>query len=499
MKSTNDDRVIPIRPAPENAPDAHLSLVNSQAEQALLGALLINNAAYEHVADIVTEADFGNAVHGRIYEAIRLSIERGHPANPVTLWQHFQNDEGLASIGGAGYLGALASSAVTVVNAPHYAGTVADLSRRREVLFTARGIIADAVDTASAGRTAVDVIDDAEAQFFEISEHAARSGVPEGLGDIADRTVAMTEAVFRDGSIVVDTGLVDVDRTLSGLTPGDLIVVGGRPSMGKSAWAGTVAVNVARTQPVVPRRIPRGMASGKVVLIFSLEMSKQQLSQRWLAGLAGIDTDRQRHGKIEPHEWQKLFDAKAELRRLPIFVDDQARLSVAQMRSRARRLKRRCGGLDLIIIDHLQHVRQGGKQENRRLEIGDITGTLKAVAKELDVPVIVLSQLSRALEQRDDKRPMLSDLRESGDIEQDADVVMFLYRDEYYLERLRPKRRANETSDGFAGREADWQSMMDEAHGIAEILIPKNRMSRVGMAKVAWLPERQRFENLAYR
>lgn len=485
--------------AVESAADQFLALSNTGVEQALLGSLLINNAAYEHVADILVEADFANAVHGRIYASIATLVERGQPANAITLLHHFQQDGSLESIGGPQYLARLAEAAVTVVNAPHYAATIADLSRRRDVLFVAQDIVADACDLSNAGRGAVDVVDDAEARFFEISERAARSGMPEGLGDIADRTVAMTEAVFRDGSIVVDTGLVDVDRTLSGLTPGDLIVVGGRPSMGKSAWAGTVAVNVARTQPVVPRRIPRGMASGKVVLIFSLEMSKQQLSQRWLAGLAGIDTDRQRHGKIEPHEWQKLFDAKAELRRLPIFVDDQARLSVAQMRSRARRLKRRCGGLDLIIIDHLQHVRQGGKQENRRLEIGDITGTLKAVAKELDVPVIVLSQLSRALEQRDDKRPMLSDLRESGDIEQDADVVMFLYRDEYYLERLRPKRRANETSDGFAGREADWQSMMDEAHGIAEILIPKNRMSRVGMAKVAWLPERQRFENLAYR
>lgn len=485
--------------AVESAADQFLALSNTGVEQALLGSLLINNAAYEHVADILVEADFANAVHGRIYASIATLVERGQPANAITLLHHFQQDGSLESIGGPQYLARLAEAAVTVVNAPHYAATIADLSRRRDVLFVAQDIVADACDLSNAGRGAVDVIDDAEARFFEISERAARSGMPEGLGDIADRTVAMTEAVFRDGSIVVDTGLVDVDRTLSGLTPGDLIIVGGRPSMGKSAWAGTVAVNVARTQPVVPRRIPRGMASGKVVLIFSLEMSKQQLSQRWLAGLAGIDTDRQRHGKIEPHEWQKLFDAKAELRRLPIFVDDQARLSVAQMRSRARRLKRRCGGLDLIIIDHLQHVRQGGKQENRRLEIGDITGTLKAVAKELDVPVIVLSQLSRALEQRDDKRPMLSDLRESGDIEQDADVVMFLYRDEYYLERLRPKRRANETSDGFAGREADWQSMMDEAHGIAEILIPKNRMSRVGMAKVAWLPERQRFENLAYR
>jgi replicative DNA helicase len=252
--------------------------------------------------------------------------------------------------------------------------------------------------------------------------------------------------------------------------------------MGKSCLAGSVAMSAARR--------------GKRVAMFSLEMTGAELAGRWIAGLTGITTDCQRHGKIEPGDWQRLVHAQEELRRLAIFVDDQPRLSVAQMRQRCRRMRRRAG-LDLVIIDHLQLVRQGGKQESRRLEIGDASSMIKAIAKELGVPILVLSQLSRSPEQRDDKRPILSDLRESGDIEQDADVVMFLYRDEYYLQRAEPRRRASDTADGFASKQADWTDAMSAAKGIAEIIVAKNRHGRTGVAKAYFDGERQTFTDLA--
>lgn len=478
--------------------DPILKLANTEAEQSLLGALLLNNAVFEHVVDIVGAGDFANGVHGRIYHAIGELASKGQLANPVTLLHHFANEEALARVGGGAYLARIAASGGIPANAPHYARTIADLARRRDLVSAAQDIILDATTLDDVNRTAADAIDAGEQRLYEIAESATQS-VLESVGSIAAGVVRDAEAAYKAGGIrTVDTGIHDLDAPLSGLDAGSLILVGGRPSMGKTAFANTVAFNVARTPPHKDDPPSAQRVPGKVVAFFSLEMTKAQLTQRWLAGLTGIETEDQRHGRVKPDDWTRLIKAQQYLNSLPIYVDDQARLSVPQMRQRARRLKRRVGRLDLIIVDHLQHVRQGGRVENRRLEIGDATGMLKAVAKELNCPVLLLSQLSRAVEQRDDKRPMLADLRESGDIEQDADVVMFLYREEYYLSRSPPRRKLGETREAFSARLIDHESQVDETRGLAEILIPKNRTGRAGVTvKVAWDAPRQRFTDLA--
>lgn len=465
---------------PEKDPLA--KLYSTEAEQALLGALFVNNRAYEHVADILAPEDFGYALHGRIFGAIGSLIASGGTANPITLKPMFEQDEALNGVGASAYLSRLALSAVTVLNSRDYATTIADLARRRELIEAAQDIIGDAA-VVDIERPADIVLDEAEERLFRIGDRSSKAGTIRSLGDVLATTIKEIEDAYkRGGAVTTDTGLSDLDRIVSGMGAGDLVVLAGRPAMGKSAAAGTIALNAART--------------GQRVLIFSLEMSQAELSQRWLAGITGISTDRQRHGQLKGRDWDAVVEANVLLATLPIFVDDQPRLSVPQMRQRARRVRRR-HGLDLIIVDHLQLVRQPGKQESRRVEIGDASSMLKAIAKELQVPVLLLSQLSRAPEQRDDKRPLLSDLKESGDIEQDADVVMLLFRAEYYLERAEPRRRPNEQQDAFNSRLADWQDECRRVRGLAEIAVAKNRHGCTGVAHVVFDGERQRFENLA--
>lgn len=456
--------------------DVITKLYNTEAEQGLIGSILCDNRLYEHVADLVRIEDFGHPSHGRIWSAIGSLISSGSAANPVTLLP-MAPEFGIERQ----YIIQLAASVVTTLNAVEYAKMIADLSRRRELVAAAQESIADAV-VIDPERPSAMILDDAEQRLFSIGAKS-ESGAPRRLGEIVTATVErIAEAYKAGGAITVDTGLADLDRIIAGMGAGDLCVMAGRPAMGKSALAGSVAFNAAK--------------AGKRVLIFSLEMSREELAQRWIAGLTGIATDRQRHGQLNQSEWEAIIGAQERLSALPILVDDQPRLSVPQMRQRARRVRRR-HGLDLIIIDHLQLIRQGGKQESRRLEIGDATSSLKAVAKEVRVPVLLLSQLSRAPEQRNDKRPMLSDLRESGDIEQDADVVMFLYRDEYYLERSEPKHKPGQTADAIASERADWQARMDDARGVAEIAVAKNRHGRTGTVWLRFDAPRQRFENMA--
>ncbi len=461
-----------------NASDAMGALVNIEAEQGLLGSLFLNNKAFEHVADLIAPEDFGHPAHGRIYSAISSLVANGTPANPATLAAIVKDDPAI----GSPYLSQVAASAVTGINAPEYAKIIADLARRRDIISAAQDTIADAI-TVDPLRPAETVLDEAEERLFGIAENRTQYAGPVHIGTIMAETIGNIEAAFKaGGAITVDTGLTDLDRIISGMSPGDLCVLAGRPGMGKSAFAGTVAFNAAKL--------------GKRVAIFSLEMSKQELSQRWLAGLTGISTDRQRHGQIEQREWDKLIEAGAAINSLGILVDDQPRLSVAQMRQRARRMRRR-HGLDLIIIDHLHLIRQGGKQESRRLEIGDATSMLKAIAKELLVPVLLLAQLNRSVEHRDNKRPVLADLRESGDIEQDADVVLLLYREQYYLSRNQPRRKPGQTTESHTADLADWQDRCAEVDGLAEVEIAKNRHGRTDMVKLRFDGERQRFENLA--
>lgn len=484
--------IVPLRPEAAEHPFSVHFLANSEAEQSLLGAILLNNKAHEHVAGVLREGDFATAIHRRIYSAIGKLLDKGIEANPVSLKTAFEQDGALADVGGAAYLGRLAASTISIANAPHYAAIVADLARRRALVEAAACTIEDAKTLDDPARTSLDVLDAAEQRLHDLSETTSVGG-PESLAAVSQAQLVTVEAAYKAGGIVtVDTGLLDVDRIVSGMPPGTFIIVGGRPSIGKSAFAGTIAFNVAQRSL---DRYRRGETkTPEVVAFFSLEMTAAQLSARWLAADTEVDTDAQRHGRVDMASWQKLIDAQERLAQLPIFVDDQSRLSVGQIRQRSRRLKRR-HGLCLIIVDYLQLIRQGGKQESRRVEVGDISSMLKAVAKELDVPVIALSQLGRAVEQRDDKRPQMSDLRESGDLEQDGDVIMLLYREEYYLERNKPKRKLTESGETFSQRSIAWEEELQEVKGLAEVLIPKNKFGRTGVARVTWDGPRQRFEN----
>ncbi|MDE2107108.1 MAG: AAA family ATPase, partial [Patescibacteria group bacterium] len=324
---------------------------NTEAEQALLGAIFINNRVYEHVVDIVAPADFGNAVHAQIFDAIGKMMERGIPANPVTLKPLFDQDDSLKPIGGSQYLIRIAGAAVSAITAPDYARLVADLSLRRYAIAAAEDLLADAY-TIDPDRSASVILDEAQQNLSVIAERQDRGNGPVSIGSIVADTVRKIDETYKNGApAVVDTGLVDLDRLIGGMSGGNLVILAGRTGMGKSVAAGTIALNVAR--------------SGKRVLFFSLEMTAEELSARWLAGETGISVDRQRHAQLEGPDWNRLVEAEAVIAKLPISVDHQPRLGVAAMRQRARRLRRRFG-LDLIIVDHLQLIRQPGKQESRR-------------------------------------------------------------------------------------------------------------------------------------
>lgn len=480
VTSFRDPRDPPERPEWRDNPQ--LSLINNEAEQCLLGTLLLKNEAYERVADIVTADDFASPMHGHIFAAIGLLVSRGEKADPITLHKMWQADLTAPPELQAKYLGLLVACVVMIANAPYYAKTIAELARRRAIVVAAEEVIADAVNLTDQERTAAVVIDEHEERLQEIVANTVRQG-PRSMESIGREATENISAAYKaGGAVVVDTGLADVDKVVSGMGRG-INVIGGRPSMGKTALAGSIMINAAERQ-------------GKSCLMFSLDMNNEELMQRLIAGRSGIPTDRQRHGRLEKHEWALLIEAQNYLARLPIFIDDTPRLSVEQMRMRARRHKRR-HGLDMIIVDHLQLIRQKGRQESRRTEIGDASSLLKAVAKELEVTVLLLSQLGRDVDRRDDKRPLMSDLKETGDIEQDADTIMLVYREEYYLTRAEPRQRPTETQHAFENRLADWRDALDRCAGQGELFIPKNRFGKEGHARVAWVPERQRFENLA--
>lgn len=480
------DNVTPLRgdrtPLSEFAFEAQKALVDHELEQSLLGTILRDNHCYDAVSDFLSYEDFGHPLHGRIYAAIASLIAGNQPATPISLNSYFGDEDLFTAVGGAAsYLARLAAGAVTLLNAYWYGKQIHDLAQRRAVVEAANAAIVDA-GTPNPDRAVDEVIEQVEQRLYEIAEQGHQHRAPRPVSAVAHEVVAETERAHQaGGAFVVDTGLLDLDQMLRGMSGGDLVILAGRPSMGKSACAGSIAMNVAR--------------ANKRPMIFTLEMTGPELGRRWIAGRTGIATERLRHGDLDGAEWQKLHEAEAEIAALPITIDDQARMSVAAMRQRARRQKRK-GGLDLIVIDHLQLIRQGGRQESRRLEIGEVTSGLKAVAKELGVPVLLLSQLNRKVEDRDDKRPTLADLKESGDIEQDADVVMFLYREHYYLSKSEPRHRGNETNEAFTARQADWHEDLRQCEKVAEIGVAKNRHGRTGIVKVSFDAARQRFENL---
>src|SRR5690348_11612615 len=425
-KTTGSRNVTALRQPGELSP--RVPPHNYEAEMALLGAILANNLVFDKVNEFLRPDHFADALHGRIYEAAGKLIERGQIADALTLKSLFDQDPALIEHGGAAYLARLAGSVVTIINAEDYGRVIHDLHLRRQLIELGEEMVNVAhgqdLDLPATGQ-----IETAEEQLFRLSETGA---------------VKMAEAaVNREGHVTgVTTGLIDLDKKLGGLQPSDLVILAGRPSMGKTALATNIAFNAAQAHMESPE-------NGGRVAFFSLEMSAEQLAMRILAERTEISSDRIRRGEISrDDDFTRLVIAAQELQKLPMHIDDTPGLTVPALRTRARRLKRR-HGLGLIVVDYLQLMRSpaGFRNENRVQEVSEITRGLKAIAKELDVPVLALSQLSRAVEQRDDKRPQLADLRESGSIEQDADVVMFIFREQYYHERGEPKQRDDESSE----------------------------------------------------
>jgi replicative DNA helicase len=470
---------------------------NTEAEQALLGAILINNTAYYRVSEFLQPEHFGNAVHGRIFAAIGKLLGRGQIANPVTLKNLFDQDGALTEIGGAQYLARLAGAAAAIINAEDYGRAVHDLYLRRELIALGEDVVNDAFrqDLDDPAREQIERV---EKKLFDLATTGETEGGFRAFGTALTSAILNAEAAFkRSGKTVgVATGFVDLDRKLGGLHPSDLVVLAGRPSMGKTALATNIAFYAARNYRPAVEREGKTAEDGAVVGFFSLEMSAEQLATRILAEESGVSSDRIRRGDVSHEDFDKFVQASQQLAALKLFIDDTPALSVAALRTRARRLKRQ-QGLGLIVIDYLQLLRPSSQtraQENRVQEISEITRGLKALAKELGVPVLALSQLSRAVEQREDKRPMLADLRESGSIEQDADVVMFIFREEYYLSR-EPTRRPDEAESKFSDRYQEWRERLEIVHGLGEIIIAKQRHGPIGTVKLRFDAETTKFDN----
>lgn len=469
---------------------------NEEAEQALLGAILSNNRALEKVSDFLMPEHFANAAHGKIYAACRTCIESGRIADPVTLKAVFANDEALKSVGGADYLMKLAAASTTIINAGDYGRLILDRYIRRQLIDLGTDIVNDAFSV-KLDEAAIEQVGLAEKRLYEIAEKGESNGGPRQLNEALRETLTVVENAMKNptGLSGTTTGLTDLDKLLGGLHGSDLIVLAGRPAMGKSALATTIAFNAAK---FFEDENKKPNAEKKSVLLFSLEMSAEQVATRILSAKAQISGDKMRKGGIGDDQFDELVAGVSLLNKTPLYVDETPGITVSAIYNRARRLKRDKGkGLGLIVIDYLQLITASGRPENRVQELSEMTRQLKIMAKDLNVPVIVLSQLSRLVEQRDNKKPMLSDLRESGSIEQDADIVMFVYREIYYLQNDEPKRHLNETPEKFALRTQEWEQKKQEIANQAEVIVAKNRHGPVRSVKLFFSGEFSRFTDLA--
>ena len=472
---------------------------NIEAEQALLGAMLVNNEVANRVSAFLRPEHFFQPVHGRIHEAILALVERGQIATPVTLKTYFEGDEALVDVGGAQYLARLAGSAVTIINAEDYGRTVHDLHLRRELINLGEDIVNTAFDH-RVDTPAQTQIEETEQHLFNLAEQGQYEGGFMPMRESLDIAIGVMESAYkRDGGMTgVPTGLVDMDNLLGGLHASDLIILAARPSMGKSALATNIGLHAAKNYRVETDDDGKSVvADGAVVGFFSLEMSAEQLALRMLAEETGVSSEKLRRGQLTRADFEKVVLASQKLSRVPFFIDDTPALSVAALRTRARRLKR-THKLSMVVVDYLQLLQPAGRsrQDNRVVEIGQITQGLKALAKELNVPVLALAQLSRAVEQREDKRPLLSDLRESGSIEQDADVVMFIFREEYYLSRGEPTHRSEESDEKYTERYQKWHSRLESVAGTAEIIVAKQRHGPIGNLRLQFTGETTKFANL---
>src|SRR5215470_11530363 len=476
----------------EQKPGYRTAPHNIEAEQSLLGAILVNNEALYRVSDFLEPTHFFEPAHKQIFEIARSLIRTGKLASPVTLKTFLPAEVDIGGMTVAQYLARLAAEATTIINAADYGRTVYDLATRRRLIEIGEDMVNSAFD-APVDFAPREQIEDAERRLYDLAETGRYGG-----GFLRFETALTTalemasHAYQRDGKLSgLATGLRDLDNKMGGLQKSDLIILAGRPGMGKTSLATNIAYNVARAwRGEVQADGQIATVNGGRVGFFSLEMSAEQLATRILSEQTEISSSKIRRGEITQADFEVIKDKSIEIQHLPLFIDETGGLSIAQLAARARRLKRQ-RGLDLLVIDYIQLLQGTSRRssENRVQEITEITTSLKSLAKELGVPVIALSQLSRQVENRDDKRPQLSDLRESGSIEQDADVVLFVFREEYYLSNKEPRPGSDEY--------IKWQTSMDAAHGKAEIIIGKQRHGPTGTVQLQFDAAVTRFDDLA--
>jgi len=430
-----------------------------EAEQSLLGGLMLSNEAWDRIMELVNDADFYRHEHRLIYRAMTALAAENHPFDVITLSEHLNGIDQLEAVGGLAYLGDLVRNTPSASNILSYALIVRERSTMRQLISAATEIATRNFNPE--GRSSAELLEEAERRIMEISENRVQRGGPQGVNELLRRAVDRIDELYDSASAItgLSTGFIDLDERTSGLQRSDLVIVAGRPSMGKTAFAMNLVEHAVLKQE-------------KPVLVFSMEMPAESLIVRMLSSIGRIDQHRLRNGQLHEDDWPRLTSAVAALKDRPLFIDDTPALSPGELRSRARRLKREHGDIAMIMVDYLQLMQIPGSAEGRTAEVSEISRNLKAVAKEFSCPMVALSQLNRSLEQRPNKRPVMSDLRESGGIEQDADVIAFIYRDEVYHE---------ETPD----------------KGVAEIIIGKQRNGPIGTVRLTFLKEFTRFENLA--
>jgi replicative DNA helicase len=493
------DEDLLIRPETPTAttPGGRALPANLEAEAAFLGAVLIDNRLLEEMSVPLRPEHFFDPLHGRIFERVLVLLDKQMVVTPVTLKPYFEADEALKELGGTAYLARLTADGQGLLAPRELAQQIYDLALLRELVTVGRELVEGALDT-SEDVEPMRQIEQAEARLFEIAEGAAGGSESETFRSATGKALEMIETAINSGGHVSGktSGFTSINDKTGGLHDSDLIILAGRPGMGKSSLATNIAFNCA-DRFLRDRNDGIDKSVGAGVALFSLEMSSDQLATRILAEQAGIPSEKLRMGKISREEFQDLSYASQRLADLPLFIDDTPALTIGALRTRARRLKRR-NDIGLIVIDYLQLL-QGSKnnRDNRVNEISEISRGLKTLAKELQVPVIALSQLSRAVEQRDDTRPMLSDLRESGSIEQDADMVWFIYREDYYVGAKEPKIPQGDGDVKAAEAHAAWASEMERVHGLAELIIAKQRHGATGKVRLRFEPKITRFTDLA--
>jgi replicative DNA helicase len=476
----------------KGAPPYRTAPHNIELEQALLGAILVNNEAFYRVSDFLEPRHFFEPVHQKLYEIAASLVRVGKTATPITLKTFLPSDLDVAGLTASQYLARLAAEATTVINASDYGRTIYDLALRRSLIVIGEDIVNAAYD-APVDERPQDQIEQAERNLYELAETGRYDGGFQRFAQALTTAVEMAAHAYqRDGKLSgLATGLKDLDRMMGGLQKSDLIILAGRPGMGKSSLATNVGYNIAKVWEGHVRADGRiESTNGGIVGFFSLEMSAEQLATRMISEQTEIPSSRIRRGEIQPADFDRIAETARQMEQVPFYIDETGGLSIAQLAARARRLKRQ-RGLDLLVIDYIQLLSGSSRraQEGRVQEVTEITTALKALAKELNIPILALSQLSRAVESRDDKRPQLSDLRESGSIEQDADVVMFVFREEYYHKNREPRPGTEE--------HIKWQAEGDAIHGRAEVIIGKQRHGPTGTVQMQFKADVTRFSDLA--